>query len=68
LLSEIPLSLSSINAVLTTKMENDTSFDARKMLGQVDHELQLQPDLQFFNNLFWQCAKMGDLEEFMYVC
>lgn len=64
---EIPLSLESVKAILTTRLENDDEFDTKKVLADIDHKLKFQPDIHIFNCLFWQLAKTGKLEEFKYL-
>ncbi len=61
---DIPLSLSSINAILSSKLENDDDFDAKTMLNEVEQKRKFFPDIEFFNCLLWQLAKNGDMNGF----
>jgi hypothetical protein len=61
----VPLSLVSLNSILTARMENDEMFDINKVLDEIDHKWKFEPDVELFNCLLWQLAKTGNLEEFV---
>ncbi|KAI6199289.1 hypothetical protein M3Y96_00611200 [Aphelenchoides besseyi] len=62
--NDIPLSLSSVNALLESRLDNDDKFDPMQMLKEIEEKRQLVPDLRFFNCLAWQFAKLGLFREF----
>lgn len=64
---DVPLSLSSINAILSSKLENDCDFNVKSVLEEVEQKRRLTPDIHFFNCLFWQSAKNGMIGDFKWV-
>lgn len=55
----IPIDLATYNAVLRVSLENEHPFDAEEALKVVEQDLQLKPDVHFFNHLLWRTARFA---------